>query len=166
MSDKLGGFLNPLPKFTMPDITLPDKRSRTEIREDFEKELELLDREALSELKNKVFEAQNTDELWRYKEEIENALIKQIRYINKFEDFNSEGHRKVELKEEELKLDAKHDWRTKWRILFFRVLASVLFVITLFTIGYVENRYDWAKLPMVKYIKPAPEVPTQKLNLK
>jgi len=60
--------------------------------------------------------------------------------------------RKIALKEKELKLEAKHDWAEKFRLYFFRVLASLLFIITLFTIGYIEKEYEWATLPLSKYV--------------
>ena len=156
ITDVLKGIQNTETKFPSPII--PDKRSRTEVREDFEKELSLLDKSALIELKEAIIsihehgESPETD-LFSHKNDIENALTILIRHIDNFNDINSDESRKVSLKEAELKLEAKHDWSEKTRLFFFRVLASLLFILTLFTIGYIEHEYDWARLPMSKYIK-------------
>ncbi|CAH6820495.1 conserved hypothetical protein [Vibrio chagasii] len=136
---------------------IPDKRSRTEIREDFEKELKALDKYAIEKLKDDICAMeQYSEEYSKSKNDVENALVKILRFYDKFEDLNSEESRKVGLKEQELKLEAKHDWAEKFRLFFFRVLASVLFIVTLFTIGYIEKEYDWATLPMSKYISTMP----------
>ncbi|ELH7496491.1 hypothetical protein ACSYON_004354 [Vibrio vulnificus] len=136
---------------------IPDKRSRTEIREDFEKELQALDKDAIEKLKDDIcVMEQYSEEYSNSKNDVENALVKFLRFYDKFEDLNSEESRKVALKEQELKLEAKHDWAEKFRLFFFRVLASVLFIVTLFTIGYIEKEYDWATLPMSKYISTMP----------
>ncbi len=137
-----------------PSISVPDKRSRAEVREDFERELEELDLSALEDLKQKALDASEPEEFFDLKDDLENSLVKFLRFYSAFEDLNSEESRKVSLKEKELKLDARHDWSNKFRLFFFRVLASVLLVVTLFGIGYIENRYDWAKLPMTKYFSP------------
>ncbi len=141
----------------------PDKRSRAEAREDFDKELASIDKSSLIELKNKLLEVSenpkgNQDDIWSLKNDLENSLIKFIKYIDKLEDLNGIESRKVALKESELKLEARHDWAEKFRLFFFRVLASVLFVCTLFVIGYIEKEYDWATLPLSKYVKPVPSV--------
>lgn len=137
--------------------SVPDNRSRTERREDFEKDLSALDKKALIELKDQIIDLNNysssQSDLWEYKGDIENSLIKLIRYIDKFEDLNSDESRKVALKEQELKLEAKHDWAEKFRLFFFRVLATGLFIASLFIMGYIEHNYDWARLPLSKYIK-------------
>ncbi|MEZ9178309.1 hypothetical protein ACP43V_08670 [Vibrio genomosp. F10 str. 9ZC157] len=136
---------------------IPDKRSRTEIRDDFEKELKALNKDAIEKLKNDICDMdQYSEEYNNSKNDIENALIKILRFYDKFEDLNSEESRKVALKEQELKLEAKHDWAEKFRLFFFRVLASVLFIVTLFSIGYIEKEYDWATLPMSKYMSVIP----------
>ena len=100
-----------MPETKMPSIPHIDKRSRAERREDFEKELAALDKEALIELRDKI---QNIDdysenyesEFWTHKEDLENSVIKLIRYMNEFDDLNSGESRKISLKEQELKLDA------------------------------------------------------------
>lgn len=127
------------------------------MREDFNNELAAIDKKALIKLKDDIsaFSGNQESELWGRKEEIENFLIKFIRYIAEFEHFKLEESRKIELKKQELRLDAKHDWADKFRLFFFRVLASTLFVITLFAMGYIEKKYDWATLPLSKYVKPA-----------
>lgn len=142
---------------------VPDKRSRTEIREDFEKELVALDKKALIELKETIIDISEYDsgesKLWAHKDDIENSIVKLIRYLDKFEDLNSEESRKVALKEKELKLEARHDWAEKSRLFFFRILATVLFIASLFIMGYIEHNYDWARLPLSKYIKTVPIEP-------
>ena len=152
-----------IPEYIPPSIPVPDNRSRTERREDFEKDLSALDKKALIELKEQIIDlsehGSGSSDLWAHKEDIENSLIKLIRYIDKFEDLNSDESRKVALKEQELKLEAKHDWAEKFRLFFFRVLATGLFIASLFIMGYVEHNYDWARLPLSKYIKTVPVEP-------
>ena len=95
----LDGITNPLqrmqmPEYTPPSIPVPDNRSRTERREDFEKDLSALDKKALIELKEQIIDlsehGSGSSDLWAHKEDIENSLIKLIRYIDKFEDLNSD----------------------------------------------------------------------------
>jgi len=164
----LDGITNPLqgmqiPDYSPPSIPVPDTRSRTERREDFEKDLSALDKKALIELKEQIIDlsehSSSQSDLWVHKDDIENSLIKLIRYIDKFEDLNSDESRKVALKEQELKLEAKHDWAEKFRLFFFRVLATGLFIASLFIMGYIEHNYDWARLPLSKYIKTVPIEP-------
>jgi len=146
--------LSRMTSYETPSVPVPDKRSRAEVREDFESELEKLDIPALEALKEKTLDTTEPSEFFDLKDDIENSLVKFLRFHRAFEDLNSEESRKVALKEKELKLEAKHDWSSKFRLFFFRVLASVLLVITLFGIGCIEYRYDWAKLPMTKYFSP------------
>ncbi|KPZ53783.1 hypothetical protein [Pseudoalteromonas sp. P1-25] len=164
----LDGITNPLqgmqiPEYTSANTPVPDNRSRVERREDFEKDLSSLDKKALIKLKEQIIDLGKYDsgqsELWKHKDDIENSLIKLIRYIDKFEDLNSDESRKVALKEQELKLEAKHDWAEKFRLFFFRVLATGLFISSLFIMGYIEHNYDWARLPLSKYIKTVPIEP-------
>lgn len=145
--------------YDMTGPIIPDKRSRSEVREDFEKKLKSLDKDAIEDLKAKLVEAHDPEEVMALKEDIEDSLIKFIRYYDHFEDLNSDESRKVALKEKELKLDARYDWREKARLFFFRVLGSVLVVITLFVIGYIEHEYDWARLPMSKYLNTGAKLP-------
>jgi hypothetical protein len=143
----------------MPALQRPDTRSRAERREDFEKELASLDRVTIENLRDKLLESSKDDDLKYIKEDLENALIKFIRFYDKFEDLNSDESRKVALKEKELILEAKHDWKEKFRLFFFRVLGSALLIITLFFIGYIEHEYDWARLPMSKYLNTSAKLP-------
>lgn len=148
-----------------PEIQPIDRRSRAETREDFEKELNKIDKEQLESLINFLQEVESDDsesiesKFLRERESIENALIKLSRHLKKFEDLNSDEERKLYLKEKELKLEASHDWRDKFRLFFFRGLASALLITTLFTIGYIEHEYEWAHLPMSKYLKTSPPAP-------
>jgi hypothetical protein len=135
--------LSGMANYEPPSISVPDKRSRAEVREDFERELEALDLSALEDLKQKALDASEPEEFFDLKDDLENSLVKFLRFYSAFEDLNSEQSRKVSLKEKELKLDARHDWSNKFRLFFFIVLASVLLVVTLFGIGYIEHRYDW-----------------------
>lgn len=146
--------LSRMTSYEPPSISVPDKRSRAEVREDFERELEELDLPALEELKEKALDTTDPSRFFKLKDDLENSLVKFLRFYRAFEDLNSDESRKVALKEKELKLEAKHDWSSKFRLFFFRVLASVLLVITLFGIGDIEYRYDWARLPMTKYFSP------------
>lgn len=164
LSDTLKGLQ--MPEVKMPSIPTVDKRSRAERREDFEKELAALDKDALIELRDKIQDINDysegfESEFWSHKEDLENSVIKLIRYMNKFDDLNSDESRKIALKEQELKLEAKHDWADKFRLFFFRILATALFVSSLFIIGYLEHNYEWAKLPLSKYVKTTPASPAK-----
>lgn len=145
--------------YEMPSPIIPDKRTRAEVREDFEKKLKALDKDTIEELKNKILDINEPGDLMALKEDIEDSLVKFIRYYDHFEDLNSDESRKVALKEKELKLDARYDWREKARLFFFRVLGSVLLVVTLFVIGYIEHEYEWARLPMSKYLNTSAKLP-------
>ncbi len=145
--------------YEVPSSIVPDKRTRAEVREDFEKKLKALDKDAIEELKNKILDIHEADDFIYLKKDIEDSLVKFIRYYDHFEDLNSDESRKVGLKEKELKLDARYDWREKARLFFFRILASALLVVTLFVIGYVEHEYEWAKLPMSKYLNTSAKLP-------
>ncbi|WP_231758797.1 hypothetical protein [Microbulbifer elongatus] len=159
--EAFSGIPNALKTFSDKSLDFPhlrkqDNRTRQERREDFEEELGKIDRAFLEDIKNTVLNSQSKEELWSLKEEVENCLIKFSRYFDSFENFNAEETRKVELKKRELKLEARHDWSSKFRLFFFRVLASFLLIVTLFSIGYIEHEYEWARLPMSKYLKIAP----------
>lgn len=138
---------------------IPDNRSRLEVREDFERKLKSLDKDKIEDLLVKVEKINNPDEFISLREDIEDSLVKFIRFYDCFEDLNSEESRKVALKEKELKLDARYDWRDKARLFFFRILGSALVVVTLFVIGYVEHEYEWARLPMTKYLNTSTALP-------
>lgn len=143
-------------------ISLPpiDKRSRADRKEDLEKELAALDKNSLIVLHDEIHDLSddprlNESSIGDHKKDIETALRKLIKHIDEFEDLNSAESRKVALKEKELKLESLHDWKEKGRLFFFRVLASALFICTIFAVGYIEKEYDWATLPLSKYITPA-----------
>ncbi|WP_133151118.1 hypothetical protein [Vibrio cyclitrophicus] len=143
-----------------PDPILSDRRTRAERREDFEKRLGTIDKDFISNLKETVIQSEiNSNEYQNCKEDIEDTLIKFLRLYDEFKDLNSEESRKVALKEQELRVEAKHDWAEKFRLFFFRILASILFIISLFSIGYIEKEYDWATLPLSKYVSVAPTTP-------
>ena len=145
--------------FEIPKPIIPDNRSRAERREDFEKKLKSLDKKTIENLKDRVIEIREPEDLMALKEDIEDSLIKFIRFYDRFDDLNSEESRKVALKEKELKLDARYDWREKARLFLFRILGSALVVVTLFAIGYIEHEYEWARLPMSKYLNTSTTLP-------
>ncbi|TGG93834.1 hypothetical protein E4656_06465 [Natronospirillum operosum] len=150
----LQGFSGTGSNNELPSLPARDNRTRAEVREDFDKELEELDFAALEELKEKALDATEPEGFFELKDDLENSLVKFLRFYRAFEGLNSEESRKVALKEQELKLEARHDWASKFRLFFFRILASALLVFTLFGIGYIEYQYDWARLPMTKYFSP------------
>ncbi len=80
--------------------------------------------------------------------------------ISQYKHLNSDYSRKIELKKSELSLEASADWRSKWRLFLFRVLGTLLFITAIFAIGYLEKNYDWATLPLSKYVSSAPKLPT------
>lgn len=164
VSDSLKGFR--IPEVKIPSLPTVDNRSRSEWKEDFEQELKALDKNALIELRDKIqsidgYSDSDESDFWKYKEDIENSIIKLIRYMNKFDDLNSEESRKIAIKEQELRIEAKHDWLEKTRLFIFRVLATVLFIASLFTIGYIEHKYEWARLPLSKYVNSTPLSPAK-----
>ena len=144
----------------LPSINV-DSRSRAERLEDLDKALADIDLDKIRAIvkvfkTTDVFDDSVTDKL---KSDVTNTLEKFARYFNEFQELNSEGSRKIELKQEELKLEVQHDWKAKWRLFFFRVLATVLFISTLFVVGYIEHSYDWARLPMSKYLNTSQKLP-------
>jgi hypothetical protein len=161
MSNIMNGFssMTESPAYETPSSIVPDKRSRAEVREDFERKLKSLDKGVIEGLKDKIIDTHEPEEIMALKEDIEDSLIKFIRYYDQFEDLNSDESRKVALKEKELKLEARYDWREKARLFFFRVLGSALVIVTLFVIGYVEHEYEWAHLPMSKYLSTSTKLP-------
>ncbi|WP_139332590.1 hypothetical protein [Aquipseudomonas alcaligenes] len=142
-----------------PGPLFPDNRSRAERREDFERKLKALDKNSIEALRDRVRDSNDPDELAAMKEDIQNSLTKLIIFYDNFESLNSEESRKVSLKERELKLEARYDWREKSRLFLFRILGSALVVVTLFFIGYVEHEYEWARLPMTKYLNTSTTLP-------
>ncbi|MBR9857736.1 MAG: hypothetical protein GYB38_08505 [Gammaproteobacteria bacterium] len=145
--------------YEAPRPIVQDNRSRAEVREDFEKKLKSIDMSVIEGLKDKIIDIREPEEMMALKEDIEDSLIKFIRYYERFEDLNSDESRKVALKEKELKLESRYDWREKARLFFFRVLGSALVIVTLFVIGYVEHEYEWAHLPMSKYLSTSTKLP-------
>ena len=149
-----------LEKPTIPSMnTIPEKdqRSRFEKKEDFQKVLDEIDKDSLIDLKVSLFKAvvsQDVKDLTKQSQQVQNVLDKFILYIDNFEGFNSEESRKISFKEQELKLEANHDFHEKKRLFGFRVAASVLFIVTLFLIGSLEHNVEWLRLPLSKYIKP------------
>lgn len=104
------------------DILSPiinDTRVRSERNKYFEEKLKSLDKKTIEELKGMVVDARDPDALMILKEDIEVSLIKFIRFYDLLEDLNSEESRKIALKEKELKLDARYDWREKARLFLF-----------------------------------------------
>jgi phosphoenolpyruvate carboxylase len=146
-------------QFEIARPMIPDNRTRSERREDFERRLEGIDKKSLEDLKEIISNASSSDELMELKEDIEDSLTKFIQYYDQFNNLNSEESRKVALKEKELKLDARYDWREKARLFLFRILGSALVVATLFAIGYIEHEYEWARLPMSKYLNTSTTIP-------
>jgi hypothetical protein len=150
---------NPI-EINVPPPRSLDTRTRVEKREDFERELNEIDQKKLEGLvqylrakEKKIYNDKIHDDI---PELIENSIIKLSIYIKKFEQYGLEEERKLAIKYKELKLEASHDWREKFRLFIFRILASLLFIITLFSIGYIEHNYEWARLPLSKYVKIIP----------
>jgi len=151
---------NPFNNLDIKPLPSPDHRSRQERKDDFEKKISGIDKEWLAALKNRVKELPSDDHPYlNIKDDMEDALIKFTRYIDQFEHFNSEEERQLAYRKKELKAEAGHDWKEKSRLLFFRVLSTTLFIASLFAIGYIEHNYDWARLPMAKYLNPSKILP-------
>ena len=80
--------------------------------------------------------------------------------ISESEKLNQADAQKLKQQREAFRLEARYDWYGKFRTFLFSVMGAVLFIVTLFTIGYIEKNYDWAVLPLAKYV----EVSSEKLN--
>lgn len=158
-----------IPKFqtNAPDFadlyTPIDQRSRVERREDLEKALAGIDKEALRELiewaekpgfSDHNSKEENIKEFLDKRSKMALALTKFDRYIKDFERLNSEEERRLTYKEKEHRLESLADWKEKFRTFLFRVLGSMLLIATLFSIGYIEKNYEWATLPLTQYFKP------------
>ncbi len=147
--------INNLPiqrSFEMPTV---DSRNRAERKEDFESEILKIDLQKitllLDTLKNIENEEISMSEIKDLQQNITNALIKYKRTINTFEGLNSDLAVQLDYKRNELKFLAKADWKNKFRLFFFRMLWTILFVVSLFAVGYIDKEYEWAELPMSKY---------------
>ncbi len=133
-----------------------DDRNRAEIKEDFETEILKIDQDTIELLIVTWEEIQDNeevtlDEVSGLKEDTINTLIKYQRTINTFKELNSDLAVRLDYKKNELKFITLADWKSKFRLFFFRILWTLLFVSSLFTVGYIEQEYEWAHLPMSKY---------------
>lgn len=144
---------------SVPRISPPDKRSRQDVQEDQALELAQINKQSLIDLRECCREIRSDEEWLKHSNDVDNVLTKFINCISDFEKLNAESHRKIELKRAELKLDEWHDWKEKGRTFLFRVLASALFIASLFAIGYIDHEYEWARLPLAGYINPSPKIP-------
>lgn len=147
----------PEPIASLKDFVPPDNRTRAERREDLERSLSGIDREGLRELVNIVDDVAGSSVkspaiLKERLSDIKHALMKFEKLHDEFLHLNSQEDRRISYRDKELRLEALHDWKDKFRLFFFRVLASVLFVVMVFAIGYIEHEYDWARLPLAKYM--------------
>ena len=134
-------------------VSPSDNRTRAERIQDFREQLEAIDRDELERLINVL----DSPEI-KYLEDInnlENSLIRFRDLIDQFHQLNDQDFRLLGRRAQELELEEKHDWRSKWRLLFFRVMGTTLLVVTVFLVGYIEHTYDWARLPMSSYFSPA-----------
>ncbi len=141
---------------SLPGTHEIDTRTRQEHREDFEKKLSQIDEKWLNQLQADLITFKHSDP--KKQDQIHDnltiALTKFTRYIDEFKLHRTDEERKLSYKKKELHIQATHDWKNKFRLFFFRVLASALLVATLFAIGYIEHEYDWARLPLSKYFNP------------
>lgn len=97
----------------------------------------------------------NNNEFYKFlRNEVRAALESYQGALETFQNLNSEEHRRLYLKRREQRLDIVHDWKEKGRLFIFRILAAILFVVMIFTIGYIEAEYEWARLPLTKYLSP------------
>ena len=95
-----------------------------------------------------------------YSGEIQSLFITLTEEVEYSEKLNAEDAQKLKQQREALRLEARYDWYGKFRTFLFSVMGAALFIVTLFTIGYIEKNYDWAVLPLAKYV----EVSSEKLN--
>ncbi len=133
-----------------------DNRNRAEIKEDFDAEILKIDQKKIKLLIDVWEEIQDNkkitlDEVSGLKEDTINTLIKYQRTINTFKELNSDLAVRLDYKKNELKFITRADWKSKFRLFFFRILWTLLFVSSLFAVGYIEQEYEWAHLPMSKY---------------
>ncbi len=133
-----------------------DDRNRAEIKEDFETEILKVDQERVELLIVAWEEIQDNkeitlDKVSYLKENTIYTLIKYQRTINTFKELNSDLAVRLDYKKNELKFITWADWKSKFRLFFFRILWTLLFISSLFAVGYIEQEYEWAHLPMSKY---------------
>ncbi|SMM98222.1 hypothetical protein SPONL_2060 [uncultured Candidatus Thioglobus sp.] len=145
-------------KRTIPkvDISSMDYRSRAEQKEDFETKILEIDQKKIRLLVDVWKKIENNKEIKLLEvkdleESTINTLIKYQRTISTFEVLNSDLAVQLDYKKNELKFIAMADWKNKFRLFFFRILWTILFVGSLFVVGYIEKEYEWANLPMSKY---------------
>lgn len=158
-------ILNHKPEVNIPDLQSIDNRSRTEKKEDREFELALIDfddiNEALEFMEDpSVVESMDDDALIEKKKLVVDCLEKFSRYKAEFEELNSDHYRRIKLKQHELFIEANADWKEKWRTFWFRVLGSLLLIITLFAIGTIHHHVNWLYLPFESVMKMKAITPT------
>lgn len=144
-------FLNQIHSFGSQESLKVDRRSRQEIRDDYTQKLAEISkdeiRQAINFLNSSDFSDFNAEEHDKEIDFINDCLVKLERYKDDFESLNSEHSRRINLKREELKLDADADLSEKWRTFRFRILGSGLLIITLFLLGTLNHHITWLHLP-------------------
>lgn len=164
---KLAGIMKDLSKTQLGSVThpfepiktrIPDLRSSEQRRADKEQELAKIDKQSISSALNVINDfikqdrATSTLSLTAEANNIKNCLLKFEKYIDDLEEANSDKARKIALKKEEQKLDAKYDFWEKVRLFGFRVLGSILLIVTVFAIGTIDAKVEWLHLPLSSYI--------------
>lgn len=145
-----------IPTPYIPSLGKIDNRNRAERKEDFEVEMLKIDQKKITLLIDVWEKLKNNKEITPnevigLKEDTINTLIKYQRTINTFKELNSDLAVQLDYKKNELKFITQADWKNKFRLFFFRVLWTLLFISSLFAVGYIEHEYEWAHLPMSKY---------------
>ncbi|WP_217513844.1 hypothetical protein [Vibrio metschnikovii] len=113
-TDQKSKELDQMLHIRMPSALNQDRRSQSEKREEFEKNLKDLDKNAIEKLRARL-ELSFVHSQWDRNiiHDVDLALEKLLKFYNDFEDLNSQENRKVALKEKELKLEVKYDWSEK-----------------------------------------------------
>lgn len=152
--------LEPIPSPIKPLSLRMDNRTRAEINEDYEKRLASIKVEDVNRLIGKLSSIEkkledDDDSNYKLFQANRDALTILLRYKEDFERHTSEMEQRLRYKQREVNIEKRADWAEKFRLFFFRTLGAALLVITLFTVGYIEHNYEWARLPLSAYLKPS-----------
>jgi hypothetical protein len=89
------------------------------------------------------------------KQYVVDKLIKDLKtQIETYQNNNTEIQKQIYTQKALNRIDAWSDFFGKIRTFGFSILGSILFVITIFGIGYIEKNVDGAYLPLAKYVQP------------
>ena len=142
---------------TLTNVFKKFDRNRTEVN--YEQRLASINEEEIQVLIDnlRIIEQKldNDDNFeYRFFQVNRDALSILLNHKRDFEQHTSELEQKLRYKQKEIDIEKRADWAAKFRLFFFRTLGAMLLVVTLFSIGFIEHNYEWARLPLSSYLKP------------